>query len=369
MPAKVDEANEKLTTTRTSPPSQRDEIKVASTTDSQEEIDAAAGVEAEEEEGASTAEETAEKKEDGESAEKESESASEEGEEADKSEEDKKASESESEEEEEAEEEEEQEEGTADKKPGSKKLLKRIDKLTKRLRQTERERDEERRKNAAAGEDEDSDEEESEESTATTAETDKPRPKRADFKSDEEYDDALWDWRQEKREAATRQANAQAELKRRFDTFVTAKEQFVAEHDDWDDRVEDMKAKDVRIPDPVVHAIIDANRPDILYYLSGDPELCKKLVEMTPYQSVIEIGRIAASLDAKNPPRSTGKAKAATTAAASAGTATATTPTKKTPPKTRPITPVSGAGTKGGSKSLDEEDYQTYKERREKGER
>jgi len=361
MPAKTEEGT--ITETRTAPPSQTDEIRLASTTDSQEEINAAARVETEE-----PAEETAEEK-DGESAEKESESASEEGEEADKSEEDKTASESESEEDEEAEEEDEQDEGTADTKKGSKKLLKRIDKLTKRLRQMERERDEERRKSATAEEDEDSEEAESEESTATTAGSDKPRPKRADFKTDEEYDDALWDWRQEKKAAADRQATAQAELKSRFDTFVSAKEQFKEEHDDWDDRVETMRKLDVRIPDPVVHAIIDANRPDVLYHLSGDPDLCKKLCAMTPYQSVIEVGRLAASLDAKNPPRSMGKAKVATKEATPAGTETATTTVKKAPPKTRPITPVSGAGTKGGSRSLDEEDYQAFKERRENGER
>jgi hypothetical protein len=348
------------------PPSQKDEIKVASTTDSQSEIEDAAGITEEDRAEAKAAEE-AEKKEKTE-GEKESEATTEEGEEADKSEEAEKTSESETEEDEEAEEEEEQEEGTAEKKGGSKKLLKRIDKLTKRLREAER-REAERQKAATAEEDEDSEEEESEDESATKAESDKTRPKRADFKTDEEYDDALWDWRQEKREAATREVTAKAELKRRFDTFVSAKTQFIADHDDWDDRVETMKERDVRIPDPVVHAIIDANRPDILYHLSGDPDLCKKLCDMTPYQSVVEVGRIAASLDAKNPPRSTGKVKTATKEAASTGTETASTTTKKTPPKTRPITPVSGAGTKGGSKSLDDEDYQSFKKRREAGER
>src|SRR6266478_4804875 len=176
-------------------PIKEDSITVASTTDDIEEVKKAAGVE----EGDEEKEEKEKQEEEGKEESKEGEKEEEKGEEESKSDE-------ESEEEKgtaKKEESEEEEEDSGDWSKARKKMLRRINKLTARLKQIEGKEPEE-----------EEEEEEPEEEPETVMAED--RPKKKDYKTQEEYEDAITDWRIDQREAKKALEAAQIERQREY---------------------------------------------------------------------------------------------------------------------------------------------------------
>lgn len=158
-------------------------------------------------------------------------------------------------------------------------------------------------------------------------------PKREDFKSDEEFEDAKFDYRYKlrraKEQADEAARNMQERLTQSFEEYKTSVAAFKEEHDDWDDVVNDDK---VRIPEHVYYAIADLGKggPPVTYYLATHPDFLAKIWELTPFSAVMEIARLSDKLKG-------GAARSGSDGA----------PEKKTPPKKipEPIKPVSTAAT------------------------
>jgi hypothetical protein len=340
------------------------DLTVSSTTDTQEEINLAAGIETEEaeeeeapeetEEAATETEEEQEGKTEEKSEEESSAATEEETEEAETP--------SESETEEETEEEEAEEEVEAEKPVAKKKgkWSKRVDRLTAKLSAAEREI--QRLKSGAK--EEEAEEEESEVEPVKAAATD--RPKRADFKTQEEYEDAVTDWKIDKRDAERKVEAAKAESKKEFDTYIATQESFKAEHDDYQDLADEMTERKIFIPEAVQVAIIQLNRPDIAYHLAKNLDIIEDMSKVSQTKAVAMVGKIMAELDSKKSAPGSKPSKVATKVAATE------TPKKKTAPTTvtTPIKPVKSSSAKSSKLSLNDPNlpFEEYKKRRAAGE-
>jgi len=128
--------------------------------------------------------------------------------------------------------------------------------------------------------------------------------KRENFKSDAEFDDAMFDYRYKLRRAKEQTDEAkntlESRLKANFTDYQTEVAAFKEEHDDWDEVVE----QSISIPDAVYYAIVDLAKegPAVTYYLGQHPEEIDKLAELTPYAAAIAIGRLADKLKAGEKP-------------------------------------------------------------------
>jgi hypothetical protein len=127
-----------------------------------------------------------------------------------------------------------------------------------------------------------------------------PRPKRADFKADEEYEDALISWGHKKAAAEesvrTTQEREKELLAGFLEHYEEDKERALEEHEDFTEAVQ---ASKVVIHPAVQMAIYECEKPaDVVYYLAKNPDYAEKLREMTPLSAVKEVGRLEAKLAA-----------------------------------------------------------------------
>jgi hypothetical protein len=158
-------------------------------------------------------------------------------------------------------------------------------------------------------------------------------PKREDFKTDAEFDDAMFDYRYQQRRAKEESENQKRSLDQKlqenFTDYKASVLEFKEEHEDWDAVVDQKLA----VPDPVYYAIVDLGKegPPVTYYLGQHPEELDRLAQLTPYRAAIEVGRLADKLKSGKAPEP------------GAGGA----PPKKTPPKKipEPVKPVSTSAT------------------------
>lgn len=105
---------------------------------------------------------------------------------------------------------------------------------------------------------------------------------------------------QEEKEAA---AQYQAEIASTYNEKVEA---FKAEHDDWEEVV---GGTELVIPPGVGPAILELeNGPEVTYWLATHPKEAKELNELSPFRAVAEIGRIAARLEKAEPESPTNNA-------------------------------------------------------------
>lgn len=186
---------------------------------------------------------------------------------------------------------------------------------------------------------------------------DAKKPAIGDYPSYEEYIEAVADWRSGQRFQQQKQTElVQAEQERTREVFDTYNDAAQAARVKYEDFEEVVGRKDLKIPQAAQAAIIEAGTlgPDIAYYLGKHPEMCYELAEMSPVRAVAAIGQIEATLQgtAKAPghrPQATGKPKTITSAPA-------------------PITPVSGSSRRTMT-SMDELPYRDYKRLRDQEER
>jgi hypothetical protein len=120
-------------------------------------------------------------------------------------------------------------------------------------------------------------------------------PVRADFKTDEEFADAQFEYRYTLRRGKEQQESAQqridTQLKANFQNYQSQVAAFKEEHDDWDDVVSGSK---IPIHDSVYLAVQElANGAQVTYYLGQHPDYANRVAEMSPLSAVIEIGRLA----------------------------------------------------------------------------
>lgn len=212
------------------------------------------------------------------------------------------------------------EETESQKPKGKGGFQRKIDKLTKRITDTE--------SRAEAAERRAKEAEERLAKSAESAPAQEPvktdvRPKLADYKTPEEWAEALTDWKLEQRDAAARKQAEEDERREVFDSYQARKDEAKAKHEDWDDVMEEIQDQNVTIPPAAHNAIIESDQgPEIAYYLATHEEARERIEGMTSAISIArEIGRIEALVT----PKANGSPKQIRTNAP------------------RPITPVGGS--------------------------
>lgn len=138
--------------------------------------------------------------------------------------------------------------------------------------------------------------------------TESTKPVPDNFKTYEEYVEALADWKSEQRvakafdekEQTTQKQAEDARVKEVFDSYNKRVEEARGRFEDFDEVV---GRDDISIPQSVQLAIVEMdNGPEVAYYLGQHPEEAKKLLAMTPMQSVIAVGKMSATLGTTNSP-------------------------------------------------------------------
>lgn len=189
-------------------------------------------------------------------------------------------------------------------------------------------------------------------------EPDDPEPEEESFDDYKKFVKALsaWQYRQERKAEQAKEAENRAKQSEQqkvqavYDKYNERVTEAQERYDDFDDVV----GKSTPIPQSVVLAIIEMdNGPDVAYYLGKHPEICKKLVGMGQLSAVAEVGRISANLTP--------------TEEVEEGNERITVPKVPTRAK-EPIRPVSGSSTKS-SIPLDELPYAEYARIRAKQEK
>jgi hypothetical protein len=190
------------------------------------------------------------------------------------------------------------------------------------------------------------------------AETADPEPKQDDpkFKTYEDWikAQARWEVRQERREEEQKQQKAaqEAESKRVVTSYNAEVTKFKAETPDWDEVV---GGSTVQIQVGVQNALMEMARPDVVYFIASHPETAKELWAMSPARAIAEVGRIASKLEAPPVEETTNERK----------TGPDKLPVSSAPP---PIKPLSGHSTRSSVK-MDDLDYAEYRKIRDKQEK
>ncbi|KKN66896.1 hypothetical protein LCGC14_0466710 [marine sediment metagenome] len=190
------------------------------------------------------------------------------------------------------------------------------------------------------------------------------KPLAEDFETTEEFIEAMSDFKADERfkknQAEEAQKAEQQEQQEVFEAFGERQDKARAAHEDYDEVV---GGGNLQIPQSALLAIIELdNGPEVAYHLAKNPELPKKLMDLSPLKAVAEIGRLSAILatpvqEAANPP-------ALRTPEQEAGKPPA--PKKPASGAPPPITPVGGSTTKTDV-PLDQMEYQEYRRARDAG--
>ena len=134
----------------------------------------------------------------------------------------------------------------------------------------------------------------------------RPKPLLKDFKTLEEYNESLTDWKLDQREAARK---AEAETQARADAVKSEqdgwqKKQSAAakEHADYYETIEAVKAPTGPGTLAMRQALMEEDSGAlILYHLAKHPEELARITACMPAKAAVEIGKLAASLETPNP--------------------------------------------------------------------
>lgn len=129
-----------------------------------------------------------------------------------------------------------------------------------------------------------------------------PRPKRADFESDEKYEDALLAWGVVKATQEKAVKDAQEAEKARVEQIIgnygLQVEEAKEAHPDWDELKAKFEKEDVNIGNATQLAILELeNGAEVTYYLMRHPAYAAKLGKMSQVSAVMEVGRLSAKLN------------------------------------------------------------------------
>lgn len=182
------------------------------------------------------------------------------------------------------------------------KIQKRIDKLVAQRSEAER-RAEQLAKELEAERAKHVEQQEPEEPVEVPQAVLRPRPKLGEtvnprtgkpHETQEEYEDDLMDWRDEKRYMEYAKEEQEQKRKEVLGTYQERVEAFKASHEDWDAVV----GANIEIPIGVQMAILEMdNGPEMAYFLGTHPQVCKDLMKMSEARAVAEIGRLSARLE------------------------------------------------------------------------
>lgn len=136
----------------------------------------------------------------------------------------------------------------------------------------------------------------------TQQEVSAQKPTRDAFQSDEEFIEAVADWKAEqriqeafsKREEAERQRREVEETQRRQMTYAERAEAAVKEIPDF---YEVVSASDIPVSDAVREVLIESDKgPELAYHLAKNPDVAEHLNTLSPLAAARELGRIEATL-------------------------------------------------------------------------
>lgn len=121
-----------------------------------------------------------------------------------------------------------------------------------------------------------------------------PRPDRSKFANDEEYIEAVAEWKADQRLAKREQEQAEARSKAERDQLVkgwqAAQQRAREEIDDYDDVI---KGSDVQLPGHLHQAILESDvGPHLAYYFAKHPDEAKRYAGMSPTKALRELGRL-----------------------------------------------------------------------------
>jgi len=175
----------------------------------------------------------------------------------------------------------------------SKKVQKRINKLTKKMRTAERENEFNKKR---------ADELEKKLKEYDFEVPGDDKPLKVDFDDEDEYIEALTDWKIEKKLGKTQQIAAKDEqieaeqdaVKESYGELDNAIDSGKEKYEDFTDLVMD---KDLVISSEVTQILLDTEIPeDIMYYLASNPEESERISNLDPLRVAKEIGKIENSL-------------------------------------------------------------------------
>jgi len=182
-------------------------------------------------------------------------------------------------------------------------------------------------------------------------------PKRADFKSDAEFDEAMFDYRYKLRRAKEVAEQSQNALldhnKKVMERYNTAREEIKQEegYADWDEVVKEMG--DVIVSQPVYVTVFSLEEgPRVFYYLAKHPEKLEELNAMFPEEAAREVVRLHDRLK-------TSKGKP--------GASEATPPKPKPkvlPTPVKPMAAAASASTLSAADAAKAKDFRKFKEAR-----
>lgn len=177
------------------------------------------------------------------------------------------------------------------------------------------------------------------------------RPDPKDFKTYDEYTEALTDWKvdeklrkaEEKRQTEAKKSDfkkAQETKVQRYEKGIEAAQEI---YEDFDDVIEDY---DGPLTIGMQQALLDSDMgPQVAYYIAQNPKVGEKMAKMTLVQINKEVAKIEARLEAKQGDKAADDDKK----------------TSKSPP---PIDPVKGSSK--SKKSVEDMDYEEYLKERQK---
>jgi hypothetical protein len=121
-----------------------------------------------------------------------------------------------------------------------------------------------------------------------------PRPDRTKFASDEDYIEAVAEWKADQRLAKREREQAEAQAKTERDQLVKnwqkAQERARVEIEDYDEVI---KASDVNLPGHLHQAILESDiGPHLAYYFASHPDEAKRYSAMTATRSLRELGKL-----------------------------------------------------------------------------
>jgi len=172
----------------------------------------------------------------------------------------------------------------------------------------------------------------------------------------EEYEDDLMDWRDEKNAIEYAKNEQQRKANEVLTNYNERVDEFKAAHEDWGEVV----GQNIDIPQGVQLAILEMeNGPDVAYFLGLHPQVCRDLNAMSQPRAIVEIARISAKLEGPAEKQENENQR---------GQKSGPDQVPVTSRAPAPIKPLSGHATKS-TVSLDQLDYAEYRKVRDKQEK
>lgn len=156
----------------------------------------------------------------------------------------------------------------------------------------------------------------------------KDRPKEEDFEDYAQYEDALLDYKLDKRDASRKvESDRQTSINKaqeRAESFESRADVLRESNENFDDIAKSPEMLTIYDNAPHLADIIEDSKvgPEISLYLGENPDVAVDLAQMDPYSTAREIGKLEAKLSQTPKPKAVSKAP-------------------------KPITPISGGGAGG----------------------